>query len=177
MSALSKHRAEVEFFREHPGEAFDEQAQVEFQIEHWLDILPELRQLFDAHWKEIALNHDAVPLDIDYEQYETVARSGELHVVTARRDGWLIGYHISVIRPHPHYKSTLHCLTDVFYLKPEYRHGMTGYKLLKFFRETVKTKGVKKIFMSTKLAIDIDPLLRRLGFTMTERLYSVVFDE
>jgi GNAT superfamily N-acetyltransferase len=175
VNALAKHREEVEFFRDNPGKAFDESApKIEFQTESWLDVLPELKAMFDAHWEEIALNRDAIKLDIDYDLYERLTRSGELHLVTARDDGWLVGYHVSVIRPHPHYKSTLHCLTDVFYLRPEYRSGMTGYKLIKFFRDSLKARGVKKVLMGTKLGIDIDPLMKRLGFTPIERVYSLV---
>lgn len=179
---MSLAAAERKFFAEHPGVPFDEgayrreeRAPVEFAVESWSGALPEMRRLFDDHWQEIALNKDAIPLDIDYELYARLERDHELHLVTARDDGWLVGYHLSVIRPHPHYRSTLHCMTDVFYLRPAYRSGMTGYKLLKAARDSVQARGVKKMLMGTKMAIDIDPLLKRLGFTPIERVYSVVF--
>lgn len=181
MSLLAKQAAAAEFCRTHPGQAFDEGAwekldrqPIEFAVEAWSSALPEMQRLFDAHWQEVALNRDAIKLDIDYELYARCERDEELHLVTARDDGWLVGYHLSVIRPHPHYRSTLHCTTDVFYLRPEYRKGMTGYKLLKFFLDSVRARGVKKIFMGTKMAIDIDPLLKRLGFTPIERIYGMV---
>jgi hypothetical protein len=182
MSVLAKRAAAVEYCRDHPGEAFDEGAYekaerqpVEFAVESYQDAQPEITKLLDAHWQEIALDKDAIRLDPDWENYEWLAKRGMLHIVTARDDGWLVGYHVSVIRPHAHYKSSLTCFSDIMYLSPQYRVGLTGYKLIKFFRDSVKAKGVQKIYMMTKLALDLDPILRRLGFTPIERVYTQVF--
>jgi GNAT superfamily N-acetyltransferase len=177
---MSRVAAERTFFREHPGAVFDEAwhvaaQQVIYAVEDYLAVLPELRGLYPAHWAEIALDHDAIKLDPDYESYERMANAGILHLVTARNDGELVGYHLSMIHPHLHYRASLTCFTDVFYLKPEYRQGMIGYRLLKTFRDSAKARGVQKIYMGTKLARDIGPLLARLGFTPIERLYSMVF--
>jgi hypothetical protein len=146
-----------------------------FAVELYREALPEMRTLYDAHWREIALDHEKIKLEPDYEAYDYLAERGALHLVTARMGWELIGYHLSIIRPHLHYKSSLTCFTDVFYLRPEYRTGMTGYKMLKFFRDSVRARGVQKVYMMTKIAHDIDPLMRRLGFKAIERVYSMVF--
>jgi len=134
-----------------------------------------MQEMYPEHWAEIALDKDAIKLDPDYEKYRAMAEAGILHLVTARCDGRLVGYHLSMIYPHMHYRKSLTCFTDVFYLKPEYRVGMIGYKMLKFFRDSVKARGVQKIYMGTKLSHDIGPLLLRLGFNPIERIYTLVF--
>ena len=131
--------------------------------------------LYPDHWKEIALDHDAIKLDPDYDRYRSMADAGVILLITARDEGRLVGYHISMIHPHLHYRKSLTCFTDIFYLCPAYRVGMVGYKMLKFFRDEAKARGVQKIYMGTKLAHDIGPLLLRLGFNPIERLYSMVF--
>lgn len=147
---------------------------VTFRVESWNDIVEEMKPLFELHWQEIALDKGSIKLDPDYEKYAALCNEGVLHVVAARAGSTLVGYHVSFIHPHLHYKSTLTCSPDIFYLRPEYRNGMTGYKLMKFFRDSVKARGVKRIYMNTKLSIDIDPILRRLGFRQVEKLYSMV---
>jgi hypothetical protein len=170
----------------HPGMVLDEhngvpvplpdsRTKVEYQVEQWLDVLTEMRELFDDHWREVALDHDAIKLEPDYLTYEMMARIGMLHLVTARDSGRIVGYHLSLIHPHLHYKSSLTAFTDVFYLRPDYRTGMTGYKLLKFFVTSVQERKVQKIYMMTKLHRDIGPILERMGFKPIERVYSMVF--
>lgn len=174
--------AERKFFEDHPGGVFDEgaynraeRAPVEFAVEAYREVVEEVKGLLEDHWQEIALDKDAIKLEPDWDNYRWLAERGMLHIVTARDDGWLVGYHVSVVRPHMHYRSSLTCYADIMYLKPEYRLGMTGYKLIRFFRDSVKARGVQKIYMMTKLALDLDPILRRLGFTPIERVYTQVF--
>lgn len=177
---MSRAAVEREFFAEHPGEPFDESwheqaARVQYAVEPYGDAIAEMRELYHEHWQEIALDKDEIKLEPDYAKYAALAAVNILHLVTARIDGKIIGYHMSLIYPHLHYKSSLTCFTDVFYVKPEFRLGMIGYNLLKFFRDSVKAKGVQKVYMNTKLSHDIDILLRRLGFKAIERVYTMVF--
>lgn len=177
---MSRASVEREFFAEHPGQAFDESwhkqaARVQFAVEPYADAIEEMRELYEEHWQEIALDKDAIKLEPDYAKYAALAAVGILHLVTARIDGAIIGYHMSLIYPHLHYKSSLTCFTDVFFVKKEFRLGMIGYNLLKFFRDSVKERGVQKIYMNTKLSLDLDVLLRRLGFKAIERVYTMVF--
>lgn len=150
--------------------------QIAFQVEDYAKVIPEMREIYPLHWKEIGLDHDLIPLDPDYELYDQLAKAGITHLVTARDDGMLIGYHISFIRPALHYKSTLMCFSDIFYLLPDYRHGMTGYNFLKFFRDSAKAKGAKRIYVATKLALDVGALMKRLGFIQIERIFSLTGD-
>lgn len=175
---ISRIAAERHYFERHPGGVFDEawhDGVPRFAVEDYLDVLPELMEIYPEHWAEIALDKEAIKLDPDYPAYERMARAGILHVVTARVRGALVGYHLSMIHPHLHYRQSMTAFTDIFYLRKPYRAGMTGYKMLKFFRDSVRERGVQKVYMGTKLALDLGPLLARLGFKPIERLYTMVF--
>jgi len=146
-----------------------------YVVEPYLDAIAEMRELYPEHWAEIALDKDAIQLEPDYATYDLLARTNVLHLVTARDgEGKLVGYHLSMIHPHLHYRSSITCFTDVFFLKKDYRRGMAGYKMLKFFRDSVKARGVQKIYMSTKLSLDLGPIMDRLGFKPIERIYTMV---
>lgn len=150
---------------------------LQFAVEPYLKVIPEMAAIYPEHWEEIALDRDSIKLDPDYTRYARMALEGTLHVVTARHDGKLVGYHISMIAPHLHYKSSLTCFTDIFYLRREYREGLNGYLMLKFFHDSLAGSPVQKIYMGTKLGLDLAPILDRLGFKAIERLYTKVLHD
>lgn len=143
-----------------------------YAVERWRDLKREMMPLLVRHWREIALNHADVPLDIDEARYKALDESDALHIVTARRNGLLIGYHVAIVSTHLHYASTLHGITDVYYVAPECRHGVTGMRLFQAVERELKKLGVRKLFTATKLHLDQGPLFERLGYHPVERLYA-----
>ena len=100
-----------------------------YRVERWKHLRAEMLPLLVRHWREVALNHADVPLDIDEAKYADLDEKGQLHIVTARRHGLLIGYHVTIVATHLHYQSTLHGITDVYWVAPECRHGVTAMRL------------------------------------------------
>lgn len=145
-----------------------------YAVERWRDLRPEMLPLLDRHWREIALNHADVPLDIDHERYDALDEAGALHIVTVRRDGDLIGYHVAIVSTHLHYASTLHGITDVFYVAPEYRQGFIGIRLFQCVEKELKALGVKKLYTGTKVHLDLSKLFERLGYRRVEFLYAKI---
>lgn len=145
---------------------------VHFQVEKWRDALPEMEPILVKHWREIALGHDKVPLDIARERYQHLCDVDMLHVVTARKDGALVGYHVAIISGHLHYEGTLHGITDVYFILPEFRLGFTGIRMFRFIESEMRKRGVKKLITGTKLHLDIGAVLRFLGFAPTETVYT-----
>lgn len=154
------------------GKAASAPAGTVYQVERWRDLKSEMLPLLVRHWREIALNHAEVPLDIDHERYDALDASEALHILTARRGGLLIGYHVAIVSPHLHYRSTLHGITDVYWIAPECRHGVTAMRLFQAVERELKKLGVRKLFTATKLHLDQGPLFERLGYRPVERLYA-----
>lgn len=145
-----------------------------FATEKWADIYPELAPLLVQHWQEIASNHDRIPLDVAYDRYLALCEAGVLHVLSARADGKLVGYHVALVTGHLHYQSTLHCITDVYYLVPQYRKVQTGIELFREVERQMKARGVVKLFTGVKLHTHdgkTGKLFEFLGYTHTENLY------
>ena len=145
-----------------------------YAVEPWAAFKAEAAEMFVRHWQEIALNHADVPLDIDHAKYDSLAAAGALHVLTARREGRLIGYHVAIVSGHLHYASTLHGITDVYYVAPEFRHGVTGMRMFQAVEREMKAIGVKKLFTATKLHLDQGTLFEHLGYKPVERLYAKI---
>lgn len=133
--------------------------------------------LFPAHWRELSLNQDKIPLDINYDLYVNADSQGIGHIVTVRDAAKLCGYIILAIMPHLHYKSSgPMAMLDVYYLLPEYRTGGVGTKLIMYAETTLRARGVKKIYFSTKAHQDNSELLEALGFRLSDKVFTKLLE-
>lgn len=144
---------------------------ITYAVEDWFSVKDEMSHLWPDHWQEVAVNKDAIKLDPDFDTYATFANNGMLHIVVARRAGEIVGYHFSVVRPHLHYRQSLSAFTDIYYIAPKHRTGRTPMRLFQFVEQTLKARGVQKMFTGTKLSLDAGPLFEHMAWTETERLY------
>lgn len=141
----------------------------EVQVEPWASALPEMRELFPLHWKEIALFQDEIPMDLDEEHYGNLDAKGVLLLLTARVHRKLVGYFIGYFFPHPHYKNSgPWATTDMYWVLPEYRTG-TGLKLFVAFEKLARAKGARHGVTSCKIHQDHLELLTKLGWQWTDR--------
>ena len=147
---------------------------ISYQVETYDVCHREIAPHLPQHFEEIALDKGAVPLDIDWPIYKDLADKGMLHIVTAREASEVVGYIVGFVRPHVHYKSTLHCFTDIFWLHPDRRKGMAGVKLFKEYERSLKRRGVVKVFIASKCHLDMSPIFERLGWHRTEVVYTKV---
>jgi L-amino acid N-acyltransferase YncA len=150
---------------------------LKYAVEPWATYWPDAEQLWKDHWLEIAADKAVIPLDVDRDAYAALDAAGQLHIVTVRDVEVLVGYHLSIVRPHLHYKTTLHAFVDVYYLAPEYRQGLTGYRLFQVTERTLRALGVQKIMTGTKVYKDMSRLFERLQYRETERLWTKVLLE
>ncbi|WP_017758043.1 GNAT family N-acetyltransferase [Pseudacidovorax intermedius] len=144
---------------------------ITFAVEDWFAVRDEMSHLWPAHWEEVAVNRDTIPLELDMESYDRYAMCGALHIVVARAGGEVVGYHASIVRPHLHYRSSLSAFTDVYYIAPAHRTGRTPLRLFQFVEKTLKERGVQRMFTGTKKSLDIGNLFEHMGWTEFERHY------
>lgn len=149
---------------------------ITYQVENYFNVRDEVDALLPGHYAEIALDKDVIPLDKDEATYTQMANDGELHVVTVRADGKIVGYHATIVKTHLHYKSTLCGFTDVYYLLPEYRRGYVGRAMFEYVEKTLKQRGVVKLFTGTKTHLDVSKLFEAMGWKKTETLFTKVIN-
>lgn len=144
---------------------------VQFAIETIDQVLDDMAWLWDIHWQEIALDRAKVPLNPDVDTFRALEDAGLLLIVTARDGEKMVGYHVSIVRPHLHYKQSLTAYADMYFIHPDYRQGMTGVRLFKYLEERLRERGVERIYQGTKVHKDMGRLFERLDYKETERLY------
>jgi hypothetical protein len=140
-------------------------------VEPWAVVQQEIEPLWRMHYDEIAEDHERVPLDPDWDKYRSLAQSGTLHIVTARRAGELVGYAFTIVSTHLHYRTTLFSFSDLYYLRPDCRGGRTAVRLFRFVEAEMQRLGVVKMVTNTKLGHDHRRLFAWLGWREAERLF------
>jgi len=144
-----------------------------FQQERWVQCVAEMRELWPEHYAALALDQDQIALACDEAKYEFGDANGCLHIVTARADSKLVGYYYGMLMNHLHYKHAgLMCYSDVYYLKPEFRKGGAGARFLAAVMESLKARGVVKMYISTKVHQDHGELFEELGMKCTDRVFT-----
>ena len=146
---------------------------ITYQSEQFDQCIDEIKPLLHAHYEEISEVKDITPMDPDYEKYREMAHMGLIRFWTVRNEGVLIGYFITFIMKHPHYKSVTYGLNDVLYLDPAYRGGMVGYKMFRSALHDLKiTCGVQVMHVHMKTKHEFRALLTKLGFRLTEETWE-----
>lgn len=150
---------------------------ITFQKESFIPFLAQVKPLFPAHWAELALNQDKAPLDPQYEVYLERAARNEVLAVTMREDGALVGYFVGFIAPGLHYRTCLTCTMDIFWVMPEHRGAGGGFGLFKKVEEECRRRGVRRLFVGSKMHKDASWLFEKLGYQEVERYYSAWLGE
>jgi len=141
-------------------------------VESFEQRLPELQVLLPAHYEELALNQDKVPLSPQYGVYIERERNGGLLFVTLRDAGELVGYFIGFIAPGLHYSTCLTCTMDIFFLRKDKRTGSAGVRMFRFVEAELRRRGVHRWFMGSKIHADASALFKRIGAASVETYYS-----
>lgn len=135
----------------------------------------ESQHLWQGHWEELAPK--GMPLGLDLPWYRGLEAEGALVVVLARARGVVVGYQISVVRPHSHYSSVLCGFEDIFYLAPAFRQGLNGVKLISKSVAVLRARGCKKVFFMSNEAKPTDKIFKYLGFAHTHTCYGLELGE
>lgn len=143
-----------------------------FQVENLETFKRDSVLLLPQHYEELALDKDRIKLGLQFSHYEKLESGNLLHIVTARDDGTLVGYFLSIIHIHPHYElAGLMAASDMFYVHPNYRRG-TIAKLFLFVQQEMKKRGVVKLYWSCKCHLSQRQLFECLGFRQSDEVYT-----
>lgn len=142
------------------------------QVENLTERLEEMKPLFPAHWAELALDRDKVPLDPQYEEYLRRDAKGMVLFVTLRRDGALLGYYVGFIAPGLHYQTCLTLTMDIYWTHPDIRGGTAGLRLFRKVEQEARRRGVQRAFYGSKNHRDSSRLFAAIGATPVETYHS-----
>lgn len=156
-----------------------------FQVETWPDLERDGQEIFKAHYNELALHKDVMPMGLDGAIYLELERLGRLLVITARKDGGLVGYYMAImVAKHPHNRdggpvST----TDFFYVLSEHRKGGVGARMLRYAFSELRKRGIVVASISVKWLREKEldwatlKMLVALGCEPTDLVVQIVLNE
>jgi hypothetical protein len=145
---------------------------ITYQQEFLLSVEDECKPLLEEHWNEIANNKHVIKLNPDWEAYHYLEQQGALNIFTARDNGKLVGYFVTIKRANIHYKDHIFAANDIIFINKNYRKGFTGIRLIKFAEKVLKEDGVSVLVINTKTHKPFDQLLLWLNYKHIENVYS-----
>lgn len=147
---------------------------ISYQVERLATTCDEALPLLERHYEEIAQFKSVQKLDPDWDAYAALERAGKLWMMTARDNGVLIGYIVMIVTTDMHYRKLLRAVEDIHFILPEYRRGLTGYKLLSRTVRAMRERGVGTVTFRTKANASHGLLFERLGGVLQDLVYTVV---
>jgi hypothetical protein len=143
---------------------------ITYQLESWDEYRRNIKELWQEHYEELAQNKRKVMRPHD-EYYKVCEQLGMLQLLTARSDGKIIGYCITMVKPHPHYADTLCGFEDAYFLSKDYRKGMVGIRLITETEKFLKQRNVQEIIFMEILSKPLGRLLEYLKYKHTHRVW------
>lgn len=149
---------------------------MKYQRECLHDILDELRPLLQVHWEEIA-HYPDIKLDPDYAGFLKLEELGFLRCYTGRDEGKMVAYAIFLVKESLHYQTSLQATQDILFVHPDYRKGMTGFRLVRFCDGELKREGVQVVYHHVKAAHNWGNLLEHMGYGLVDLIYAKRLDK
>lgn len=128
--------------------------------------------LMNDHYAEVGKLKSAVPLNIYTDAYLMLEKTGMLRVFTARDDGELIGYAVFLVQPQIHHLGVNAAHNLAVYLKPSYRGGTLGFRLLSECDRMLSDEAPIEILWGVTPFRDYSRALKRLGYSEQETIYT-----
>jgi GNAT superfamily N-acetyltransferase len=145
------------------------------RAERFVEVLPELRPLHAAHWRETEKYRAGIAMDPDYEAMIERERIGRLLQIVARAPDGAIAGHVRMFLGHSLHTRTLYAEEDTLYVAPGHRGGPVAIRLMRYAEKCLLTLGVREIRANSKLSNHADVLMRRLGYPAVATQFCKVF--
>ena len=139
-------------------------SEVTFQQEIFFKCMRELLPLWLDEWDEI--KPDGRPLDPDWDSFVQHELAGHLLLYTMRDGVKLVGYALSIIHSHRHFKSTLCGFIDGLYILPDYRGHAEQFVTEN--DDLLASQHVQDIILSIAPFPWLLRVLKKLGYGRTE---------
>lgn len=140
-----------------------------YAVERWAMAESEIAPFFKPLAKESGIIADRE--NVSLEAYRGCSKVDGLLLVTARENGVLVGFIVSFIAAHPHWKDVRMAMTDMIYLEPSARKGRNFQRMLEFCKTQVKLRGASYFLASLPARRAHGKILERAGWKEWERIY------
>jgi GNAT superfamily N-acetyltransferase len=122
------------------------------------------------HWEEIALNKKLMRLDPDWHRYYMLEEQELLMTHTVWANEQLVGYSLTFVMPHLHYKQLMCAQNDVIFIAKPYR-GI-GKGLIARVEQDARNKGARLMLWHSKPDTALNGLMPRMGYRVQDIVHS-----
>lgn len=145
---------------------------ITYQLERWEDLWKEFDYVMTTyHAPEVSVFQDKMTVKIDHDHHMRMDEAGVLESLTVRDNGKLIGYHITLVVPNPHFVGVRTAFVVHYFLHPDYRGRHIGSTLFRHAEASLKRRGVQCVQSAAKTSLPYAQLYRHLGWSETETLF------
>lgn len=150
-------------------------SQAVFSIEKFHETYADLEPLYREHYAEMqarleTLGQRVSPYAPRLEEYCKAGAEGWLLTFVARIDGKAVGYCNCYVTQDQHNRDLI-ATEDAIFVTKNHRTGI-GRALAKFLLADLKSRGVKRAYISAVTDLRVGPVWRRMGFKpYAEMLY------
>jgi hypothetical protein len=137
----------------------------------WSEIYEPPHGLAYQHWNETQGHRHWQGYAPSFERYRQYEKGGYFIQFSARDDGRLVGYGGAFLLLSMH-SGQMICQEDTWYLLGGYRSGWNAVRFYKFMQAECEKRGAVEANLTLPADRNLDPIVRRLGYTNTARLYS-----
>lgn len=123
------------------------------------DFLEMALPLLAEHREELATDKARMILAPDHETYLALDGLGRMLTIGVFKDDALIGYSANIIAPHLHYSGLTVCQNDVLWLRPEWRVGRLGLRLIRETEERARGRGADMMVWHAKPGTSLNAIM------------------
>lgn len=135
---------------------------------------PNIRDLLEAQWEELAGLKDKIALDPDIKRMRQAEALGVFKIWAGRRDGLLVGFIEWHVSPTFHNRSTLYAIDGGHYCHPEFCDSWSYLHMWREAERALRDMGVGAFMAHDNEARPMPAFFRRLGYQPQGRLYGKV---
>ena len=129
--------------------------------------------LIQAHYEEVALHKDLMELDPDWKRYYEIDLKGNLLVLVAvKQKVGMVGYSVTFLLSHPHYRRLIVAQNDVLFVASEVRSTGIGPRLIFDTERRARDRGAQLMLWHAKQQTALEKLLPKLGYGVQDIIYS-----
>ena len=129
--------------------------------------------LLEAHWGEVAQYKHLMVLKPDWHRYYEAEEKGMLLAISVGVPGNpMVGYSVSFIGSHMHYRDLVVATNDVLFLHEGWRTSGVGPRLIVATEAEAAERGAKLMLWHAKPDTALDSIMPRMGYSVIDIVHS-----
>lgn len=148
-------------------------------LEKFAPTYPEMERIYRKHYAEMCERLESIgikcsPYNPRLDEYVRASEGGWMLLFIARQNGRAIG-HCNIYLTNDMHNNDLIAQEDTIYIEKEHRGRGIGVQLIKTVHNELKSRGVKRLNITTGTDLKVATLLERMGYKHSAHAMTILF--